>query len=194
MEQEKIFNLQLIVQKLEEELTLYRNGTTSSEFVEIIREKESENAILRTSLDETNEKLRKLAKSSAEVIARYEVQQKEKDQLSERLAERTAEVEILREQLAAKKSDIARQTNETRDLAARVYNLSEANNLLTNEVSNRDSTIDKLQLRCASLVAEKSEKGRQLEIEKTERAKQTKEIRVSLHAVRMHFVPSFPLI
>ena len=178
MEQEKIFNLQLIVQKLEEELQLYRNGTTSVEFVEIIHEKESENASLRNSLDETNDKLRKLAKSSSEVIARYELLQREKEAVSARLAESESAVSELTEQLAGKKSELVRQTNESRDLAARVYNLSEANSLLTNEVGSRDSTIDKLQLRCASLVAEKTEKSRQLEIEKADRAKQTKEIKV----------------
>lgn len=179
MEQEKIFNLQLIVQKLEEELSLYRNGTTSVEFIEIIHEKESENASLKKSLDETNEKLRKLAKSSSEVIGRYELLQKEKDDLSERLKECDIAARELTEQLVSKKTELDRQMNEMKDLAARVYNLSEANNLLTKEVANRDSTIDKLQLRCASLVAEKTEKSRLLEIEKADRAKQIKEIKVT---------------
>jgi predicted nuclease with TOPRIM domain len=179
MEQEKIFNLQLIVQKLEEELTLYRNGTTSVEFIEIIHEKESENASLRNNLDDTNEKLRKLAKSSSEVIGRYELLQKEKDELSERLKVSESAMKELTEQLVSKKTELARQENETKDLAARVYNLSEANSLLTKEVANRDSTIDKLQLRCASLVAEKTEKSRLLEIEKADRAQQIKEIKVN---------------
>ena len=72
MDQDKIFNLQLIVQKLEEELRLYRNGTTSTEFVEIIGEKEAENNDLKVSLEQSDEKLKKLAKSSSEVIERYE--------------------------------------------------------------------------------------------------------------------------
>ena len=69
-QQEKLFNLQLLVQKLEEELKLYRNGTTTEFVTEIIKEKEAEIVALNGTIDETNEKLRKLAKSSQEVIAR----------------------------------------------------------------------------------------------------------------------------
>ena len=36
MEQDKIFNLQLIIQRLEEELILYRNGTTTEDLFNII--------------------------------------------------------------------------------------------------------------------------------------------------------------
>ena len=71
-QQEKIFNLQLIVQKLEEELKLYRNGTTTEFVTEIIKEKEAEIVTLNGTIEETNEKLRKLAKSSQEVITRCE--------------------------------------------------------------------------------------------------------------------------
>ena len=78
MEQDKIFNLQLVIQKLEEELKLYRNGTTSTEFIEIIGEKDSENKLLKESLDDSNEKLRKLAKSSSEVITRFEALENDK--------------------------------------------------------------------------------------------------------------------
>jgi len=78
MEQDKIFNLQLVIQKLEEELKLYRNGTTSTEFIEIIGEKDSENKLLKESLDDSNEKLRKLAKSSSEVIIRFEALENDK--------------------------------------------------------------------------------------------------------------------
>ena len=67
---EKLFNLQLLVQKLEEELKLYRNGTTTEFVTEVIKEKEAEIVALNGKVDETNEKLRKLAKSSQEVIAR----------------------------------------------------------------------------------------------------------------------------
>lgn len=38
----KVFNLQLLVQRLEAELMLYRNGTTSAQIYEVLQEKEAE--------------------------------------------------------------------------------------------------------------------------------------------------------
>ena len=62
----KIFNLQLLVQRLESELMLYRNGTTSAQIYEVLQEKEAEcnelKAViidLTTNGNDTNEKLRR---------------------------------------------------------------------------------------------------------------------------------------
>ena len=126
-EQEKIFNLQLIVQKLEEELRLYRNGTTATEFAEIISEKESEIVLLNTTLEETNEKLRMLAKSSSEVIARFELLQRDRDDLAMRLQAAEQGIAISSATIEEKNTEIMLITAETRDLKGKINSLVESN-------------------------------------------------------------------
>jgi chromosome segregation ATPase len=69
---EKIFTLQLTIHKLEEELTLYRNGTSVVELMELIHEKDVEIETLSIQNDEKTSKLKKLAKTSGEVLLKYE--------------------------------------------------------------------------------------------------------------------------
>jgi chromosome segregation ATPase len=74
---EKIFNLQLLVQKLEEELLLYRNGTSMSELLDVIHEKDIEVETWRAKHDEKEEKLKRIAKTSGDVLMKYERLQQE---------------------------------------------------------------------------------------------------------------------
>jgi chromosome segregation ATPase len=74
---EKIFNLQLLVQKLEEELLLYRNGTSMSELLDVIHEKDIEIETWRAKHDEKDEKLKRIAKTSGDVLMKYERLQQE---------------------------------------------------------------------------------------------------------------------
>ena len=83
MEHDRLFNLQLTIQKLEEELSLYRNGTTSQQLIEFISEKDLEITALNKKLTERNENLRKIHKSSTDVLQRYEALQKEYNILNE---------------------------------------------------------------------------------------------------------------
>lgn len=75
--EEKIFNLQLLVQKLEEELLLYRNGTSMSELLDVIHEKDIEIETWRAKHDEKEEKLKRIAKTSGDVLMKYERLQQE---------------------------------------------------------------------------------------------------------------------
>ena len=134
-EQEKIFNLQLIVQKLEEELRLYRNGATATEFAEIISEKESEIVILNKTIEDTNEKLRKLAKSSAEVIERFELLQRDRDDLAVRLQAAEQGIAISSSTIEEKNTEITLITTETIDLKCKIKSLMESNTSLS-EVTN----------------------------------------------------------
>ena len=67
-----VFNLQLTIQKLEEELTYRRNGTTTEDLLEFIREKDHEIVMLKESNKAKDDTLRKIAKSSNDVLAKYE--------------------------------------------------------------------------------------------------------------------------
>ena len=96
--------------------------------------------------------------------------------------------------LAQTKLEEARLETEAQESSAKMYTLQEANALLSNEVANKDGIIDRLQLRCASLVAEKTEKNRLLEVERAERTKQTKEIRVRHSSPLLYHKPTPVLV
>lgn len=84
METEERFHLQLTIQKLEEELTLYRNGTRAQHFLDIIAEKDAEINLLTSTAVERNSKLKQLARSSTELITKYNaiIIEKEGNQLN----------------------------------------------------------------------------------------------------------------
>ena len=67
-------------------------------------------------------------------------------------------------------------TAERKDLKEKICSLTESNTSLSEDCTSRSSTIEKLQVRCASLVAEKTEKMRLLEQEKAERLQEKNEI------------------
>jgi chromosome segregation ATPase len=71
-QEEKIFNLQLTIQKLEEELQLYRNGTSAAELMELIHEKDVEIEMLSHQNEEKTQKLKRIAKTSSEVLIKHE--------------------------------------------------------------------------------------------------------------------------
>jgi hypothetical protein len=81
MESDKMFNLQLTIQKLQEEVTLYRNGTNGAEFFELIKEKDSEIESLKKSAIGSKENLRLIAKRSKELLANYDQLQIENEVL-----------------------------------------------------------------------------------------------------------------
>lgn len=83
MDQEKIFNLQITVQKLQEELSLYRNGTSIDEVFTLLKEKEGEVALLKEAIAEKDTKLRKLAKTSNDVLVKCESLEEESVSLYE---------------------------------------------------------------------------------------------------------------
>lgn len=70
--QDRVFNLQLTIQRLEEELTLFRNGTTAEDMLNIIKEKDSEIDDLRARMAEKDCTLRKLAKGSSDILSKYD--------------------------------------------------------------------------------------------------------------------------
>jgi DNA repair exonuclease SbcCD ATPase subunit len=77
--EEKIFNLQLLVTKLEEEISYYRNGTSAEQFMEIIHERDNEIKDLKHEIYILNEekviqseKLKEIVLKSSEVLEKYE--------------------------------------------------------------------------------------------------------------------------
>mmetsp|Transcript_30186 Transcript_30186/g.51710 ORF Transcript_30186/g.51710 Transcript_30186/m.51710 type:complete len:390 (-) Transcript_30186:86-1255(-) len=193
MDQERIFNLQLTVQRLEEELSLYRNGTTAEQLFELMKEQEAEIFDLKSNLLDKDTKLRKLAKSSSEVIAKFEdLQVSHKNTLHEleytkKIAaedeqahnqvvhDLSLKYESLQSIRALEKESYEQLSNDiqARDgqIATLLGEVSFKDNemrKLTERLQEADVSIAKLQKRCADLVGEKSQKLRLLDDERQE--------------------------
>lgn len=131
-QEEKIFNLQLIVQKLEEELLLYRNGTTATELLELIHEKDVEIETWRAKCDEKDEKMKKLAKTSGDVLLKYE-----------RLGDDFTSLE--KEKLMLH-DHIHRLEDEMRSMTNNIAQLHETIDQMKKESQSKDDVIGKLRL------------------------------------------------
>lgn len=113
--EERIFSLQLIIHKLEEELLLYRNGTSAAELMDVIRERDIEIEHWRSKCDDKDEKLKRIAKTSADVLERYErlqkdlVRQQEKKQLEDvHIQNMINEYQSLQKQFKERTADVTR--------------------------------------------------------------------------------------
>lgn len=166
---DNVFNYQLTIQKLEEELKLYRNGTTGAELLELINEKDAIIKSLNEDLEEKNGLIQKLAKSSAEVLERCQiitadngVLQSDKSLLEKQVEQCSAQLQQLQQQLETSRDQKA-------ELQGELQKMSE-------ELTERFDDITKLQTRCATLVAEKNAKARQAESEAAVLHKRIKEV------------------
>ena len=155
MEGDRVFHYQLTIQKLREELALYRNGTDGQELLELLGEKDAEVERLRASLSEKDEKLKKLAKKGAEVIARCDALQAEASDLRARFVS----VEAEKEQFAAAVAELqATATSAT----ALCQEKSATIDFLETELAVRSDSVDKLHARCADLLSDKAEAVKEL--------------------------------
>jgi hypothetical protein len=177
--EQRVFNLQIQIQKMEEELTLYRNGASGQELFEVIGEKNAEIVGLRTSLAAKSESLQKLAKSSGDVLNKYSALQGGLEQLkveSQAAAQLATGQKVELEQL---RLDYAALTKEHYGLqeedAAKQERLCE----LERELIDANVIIEKLHKRGATLVSEKSEKSKALDKSKYENAEMEKKYQVS---------------
>jgi len=181
--EETCFNLQITVARLEEELSLYRNGTNSQELFELVGEKEVEIADLKSKV----ELLRKVARSSGDVLSRCDSLEKENQCLLELNASCEKETLEARATAADASAQLVKAKTLTESLQSTVDIDSEKITGLNQHVQELNNDVDKLQQRCAGLVAEKMEKNKQLENEKKERAAQVRELRDELERA-MRFV------
>ena len=178
MEQDKVFNLQLTIQKLQEELSLYRNGADGQELFLLLAEKEAEIKALKLSGSGKNENLKKLAKKSAEVLARCDRLQSEYDTLQFEHSDLIQEKKRLAAQV-----DVLKTSNVS--FAALCQEKKVIINQMEEELGARDASVEKLLARCAALVSQKNEKHKEFEaeskefaIERSEKNKQMKELMV----------------
>jgi chromosome segregation ATPase len=208
LDHDRVFNLQLTVQRLEEELSLYRNGTTAQQLFDLVKEKEAEITDLKSSIADKDSKLRKLAKSSTEIITKFEdLQMCHRSTLLE-LAELTTRSEDdVRNHVAAvneAKDKYAQLESECileREAVHRCKELIEEKTIhiaqltdqlvlkdghiskLAGQLRDADQSIEKLQKRCAELVGEKAQKLRLLDEERQQMITHVQDFRVSGSAV-----------
>ena len=178
MEQDKLFNLQLTIQKLQEEVSLYRNGADGDELFQLIAEKDDEIAVLKASNSVKNDNLKKLAKKSAEVLAKCDRLQSDYDTLQFEHSDLIQEKKSLVIQLDVLKAAAARLSSHFEEKQIIVGQLEE-------ELTSRDLSIEKLLGRCAALVSQKNDKQKEFEAEtrqfaseRSEKNKQMKELMV----------------
>ncbi len=72
-----IFNLRIANQKLDEELHLYRNGTTEEDLLDHISEKDTEIEELKKQNSDSKDKLRRIARSAGEMLEKNKSLEKE---------------------------------------------------------------------------------------------------------------------
>ena len=170
---EQVFNLQLAFQKLEEEVKLYRNGTTAENLLELIEEKDREVSQLKTALSEATDKLRRIAKGSSELITKCERLQKERE-------EGLRSEKALIDRISGLEGALHEQSVDISSLRAEKAMLGEEISCLHGAVESYMGNLDKLQSRCAVLVSEKLDLERQFEKEKMERRENIKEFGAQL--------------
>ena len=138
MDTDRYFNLQLTIQKLEEELSLYRNGTTGPELLELIREKDDELSAVKIQLQKSSDELAALKgnfstliKSSRNTLADNERMKAQLVELQATHATLTAQHTEVAEDLATTKealntSEEALQTATERLVVATQQNEDDA--------------------------------------------------------------------
>eukprot|EP01038_Epipyxis_sp_PR26KG_P005034 gene5034-7025_t len=177
---DKVFNLQLTIQKLEEELSYYRNGTNSSDLFELLQEKESEITVLQSKLTSKEETLLKITKASSEVLMKYDLLNNEKLSLTMQINDLTVKLNELEVDLLNKNNDIMEFKNKVNELAAISREKDVAIATLKDTISICDENINKLHKRCADLVIEKNAKTKLVDSEKLEMIKQIQSFKESM--------------
>jgi chromosome segregation ATPase len=180
MDSDKHFNLQLTIQKLEEELSLYRNGTTGEQLVECIREKDKEIETMKQIIAEKNESLRKIAKSSTSVIETCDQLQSTNKELTLERNELLSTIETMKKDNFTLTQQISDNEIKIIELNSNIKTLEVEKTKLTDELNDILINVTKLQERCAVLVKEKSEKNKLYEKEKEERIREVTEYQVSI--------------
>lgn len=147
MESERFFSLQLTIQKLEEELSLYRKGTSGQQLLELIAEKDAEIEISKKTILEKNDKLRQLARSSSDLLNKHQTLQKENDSQSETLKKLKHNNTSLECQLSESQNTITSSTLTISSLKGVNNQQLEEIQRLSEAISDRNTDIDKLQQR-----------------------------------------------
>ncbi len=192
--------MQLTIHKLEEELSLYRNGTNVAELLELIKEKDTDISAMKQTIASKDENIRKLFKSSSELLSKHESLQEIKEVLSRENEVLKSTIESMNQDISNKQQAILSLELRVNEVIATVFikdkqietingELSAQEEMLTEEKRKcsdltedndlKEATIQKLHKRCADLVKSKGDKVKELDTERQDMITQVQTFRVS---------------
>lgn len=155
------FNLKLTIQKLEEELSLYRNGLDGQQLLEMIMEKEE---IIK-------QKDAQIQEEADKVVILYD-KYKELASVKEDLDAENIKLldELQQSQFLLSRRDGSLDDHEMtiKSLNETVFSLQDENKRLKEEIEDNRNVIAKLQERCGSVVKEKADINRKFKTEKAQ--------------------------
>ena len=181
--------MQLTISKLQEELSLYRNGTTAEQFMELLAEKDQEVASLRCNVDKLQDKLTRVVKGVKDSLIEKDAIAKQNLILQSNMSSLRQENEKLRTIINATTTSTTTST-ATNNVSNNNNNNDNNNNNATDDdriekyeqdLADHYQSIERLQVRCASLVCEKSSLSKTLEKERNERTKEIAEYKDELN-------------
>lgn len=173
---DKRFNLQIIIQKLQEELAIFRNGTDVPQLLELLREKDDEINTLR----EVEAKYSSLLHERAKLMSKHENLLDDMQQVKSEKIIALSKCSMLEETVEQQQDVIQSLENNISRMNLEYERKQDALADAEANVRTLDSTVYELQNKCARLVKEKCEATKQLEREKEERSRQILEYRVRI--------------
>ena len=149
----RTFNLQLTIQKLEEELQLYKNGTNNiTDLLELIDEKDLEIMSLRKSNNDIGDKLNKLSQASQDLVKKYDQLQKDHHHLKTEYDTALIKIDDINHTNNNLAQKILQLQNESESLLADKLDLHDDIKLLNSRLDDANEDICKLQSKDAESV------------------------------------------
>ena len=172
-----VLNLRITVQKLQEELSLYRNGTEAADFIALIEEKDTEVKELKEKVIMRDEKMRKLVKIAGQLEKEnkeltqhqklfdkqlHKSYEKGRAEAVKGITQTDREVEALKTQIASLQADNEALTNSIDMLIPETEQFQDQVDELQEEQINSMTDIEKLQKRCVNVVIEMKQNKQEL--------------------------------
>lgn len=165
-----IFDLKLIVSQQQEELSLYRNGTTAVDLMSMLEEKDAEIVKLKEHAAAKDAFLSKLGMSAKKSLSDLDSLKKEKKSMEAQISKSfdSGKQEVMKDLLAARKeisglrAENLSLTNSIDLLIPETEHFQGHIDELETEAIHSSTDIEKLQDRCVNVVKENKEKKRAL--------------------------------
>jgi chromosome segregation ATPase len=173
----EVLNLRITVQKLTEEVNLWRNGTEGSDFIEMLEEKDTEIKELKEKLGMRDEKIRQLAKIAEQTVKENKALAEEKKLFDKQLhraemkgraettkgtTQKDEELKKLKEEIASLRADNDALTNSIDMLIPETEQFQDHIDSLETEQLNSMTDIERLQQRCVNVVIEMKQNKQEL--------------------------------
>lgn len=179
MDEKTEFDLRLTISKLQEELSLYRNGTSPEDLMAILEEKDDEIRTLKDKMTAKDVFLNKLGASAKKSLADLEALKKEKKGMESRVAkafENGRQGAAMELEGAKKELDVLRSENESLAnsidlLIPETEHFQEHIDVLETDKIHSTDDIESLQQRCVNVVVENKETKKDL-VSRADRAEE----------------------